>query len=34
VLTGLVKRIVPDAKALSVEDPDGLERALEALAKV
>ena len=33
VLTGLVKRIVPDAKALSVEDPDGLERALEALAK-
>src|SRR5262249_60632921 len=26
VLTGLVKRIVPDAKALSVEDPDGLER--------
>ena len=33
VLTGLVKRIVPDATALSVEDPDGLEKALEALAK-
>jgi len=33
VLTGLVKRIVPDAAALSVEDPDGLARALEALAK-
>jgi [acyl-carrier-protein] S-malonyltransferase len=32
VLTGLVKRIVPDARALSVEDPAGLDRALEALA--
>jgi hypothetical protein len=33
VLTGLVKRIVADARAVSVEDPDGLDRALEALAK-
>src|SRR5215475_7649137 len=33
VLTGLIKRIVPDARALSVEDPDGLERALEAIGK-
>jgi [acyl-carrier-protein] S-malonyltransferase len=33
VLTGLVKRIVTDARAVSVEDPDGLDRALEALAK-
>ena len=32
VLTGLTKRIVSDATALSVEDPDGLARALEALA--
>ena len=32
VLTGLVKRIVPDARALSVEDPASLDRALEALA--
>jgi [acyl-carrier-protein] S-malonyltransferase len=32
VLTGLVKRIVPDARAVSVEDPAGLDRALEALA--
>jgi [acyl-carrier-protein] S-malonyltransferase len=32
VLTGLVKRIVPDAHALSVEDPAGLDKALEALA--
>jgi [acyl-carrier-protein] S-malonyltransferase len=32
VLTGLVKRIVPDARAVSVEDPVGLDRALEALA--
>ena len=32
VLTGLVKRIVDDARALSVEDPAGLDKALEALA--
>ena len=32
VLTGLVKRIVPDARAVSVEDPAGLDRALEVLA--
>jgi [acyl-carrier-protein] S-malonyltransferase len=32
VLTGLVKRIVRDARAVSVEDPAGLDRALEALA--
>jgi [acyl-carrier-protein] S-malonyltransferase len=31
VLTGLVKRIVEDARALSVEDPDGLDKALAAL---
>ena len=32
VLTGLVKRIAPDARAVSVEDPAGLDKALEALA--
>jgi [acyl-carrier-protein] S-malonyltransferase len=32
VLTGLVKRIVPGAHAFSVEDPAGLDKALEALA--
>ncbi|WP_293169715.1 ACP S-malonyltransferase, partial [Oceanithermus sp.] len=28
VLTGLVKRTIPDARALSVEDPEGLRAAL------
>jgi len=32
VLTGLVKRIVDDARAVSVEDPTGLDKALAALA--
>ncbi|TMQ15359.1 MAG: ACP S-malonyltransferase [Candidatus Rokuibacteriota bacterium] len=32
VLTGLVKRIVDDARAVSVEDPAGLDKALAALA--
>jgi [acyl-carrier-protein] S-malonyltransferase len=32
VLTGLVKRIVEDARAVSVEDPAGLDKALGALA--
>jgi [acyl-carrier-protein] S-malonyltransferase len=32
VLTGLAKRIVEDARAMSVEDPAGLDKALAALA--
>jgi [acyl-carrier-protein] S-malonyltransferase len=32
VLTGLVRRIVEDARAVSVEDPAGLDRALAAVA--
>jgi [acyl-carrier-protein] S-malonyltransferase len=32
VLTGLVKRIVADARTVTVEDPDGLDKALGVLA--
>jgi [acyl-carrier-protein] S-malonyltransferase len=32
VLTGLVKRIVEDGRAVSVEDPAGLDKALATLA--
>jgi [acyl-carrier-protein] S-malonyltransferase len=32
VLTGLVRRIVADGRAAAVEDPDGLDKALSALA--
>jgi [acyl-carrier-protein] S-malonyltransferase len=32
VLTGLVKRIVDDARTVAVEDPDGLDKALRELA--
>jgi [acyl-carrier-protein] S-malonyltransferase len=32
VLTGLVKRIVADARTVAVEDPDGLDKALGVLA--
>jgi [acyl-carrier-protein] S-malonyltransferase len=32
VLTGLVKRIVDDARTAAVEDPDGLDKALRGLA--
>ena len=31
-LTGLVRRIAPEATALNVEDPEGLKKCLEALA--
>jgi len=33
VLTGLVRRIVDDVKACSVEDPAGLEKTLAALGR-
>ena len=33
VLTGLVKRIVDDVKAFSIEDPAGLEKTLAALGR-
>ena len=32
VLTGLVKRIVEDARTAAVEDPAGLDKTLAALA--
>jgi [acyl-carrier-protein] S-malonyltransferase len=32
VLTGLVKRIVEDGRAVSIEDPAGLDKALATLA--
>jgi hypothetical protein len=31
VLSGLIKRIVPDAKTLNVQDPASLEATLKAL---